>query len=191
MDFLEMDFDPGESEDEEASNVTDRHQQQQEDRCRPQTDEEREPQAAEIHLLDVAAGGVETHDDPILVTTMTSDQNDVNLAAAAIAMLPNDVDDLASQPSNYQSEISDNFDGIYSAPLQSPAEHPVDNFMVRSQSLNSPLARQQFLSRLEPSMVRGESDPGTMLMGGARNKRRHSGEGGILCNSSSSSSGLT
>ena len=41
-------------------------------------------------------------------------------------------------------------------------------------------------------MVRGESDPGGgMGCNGPRNKRRHSGEGGALCHSSSSSSSGT
>jgi hypothetical protein len=109
--------------------------------------------------------------------------------AAAATTFQNEIGSFSAERPNCIVHLDENFDGISSAPLQSPAEHNVENCMVRSQSLNSPIARQQFLARLEPCMVRGESDPGSILVGGPRNKRRHSGEGGVLCHSSSSSSG--
>ncbi len=170
MDFLEMDFDPGES-DEDFVMPPERLRQDFDSHLRPLDDAGR------------AAAVVD------------SDALDTEGAAASPIVLSNFTVEKTERP-NYLAAIeNDTFDGIASAPLQSPAEHIgncnlVDNSlscMVRSQSLNSPLARQQFISRLEPCMVRGESDPGG---GGPRNKRRHSGEGGALCHSSSSSSGI-
>jgi hypothetical protein len=157
MDFLEMDFDPGESDEDFAMPPEQRQQQQ--------------------HQLDIATAVLPQE----IEHTPTDD---------SAATLPNGVEKVPERP-NYLVDVPENFDGISSAPLQSPAEPSIDNCMVRSQSLNSPLARQKFISRLEPCMLRGESDPGGGLVGcsGPRNKRRHSGEGGALCHSSSSSSG--
>ena len=164
MDFLEMDFDPGESDEDFAMPPEQRQQRAQEQQ------------------LDVASSNADIP-HPIEDTPTTD---------GAAAALPNGVENVPERP-NYLVDVPENFDGISSAPLQSPAEHSIDNCMVRSQSLNSPLARQKFISRLEPCMLRGESDPGGGLVGctGPRNKRRHSGEGGALCHSSSSSSGMS
>lgn len=145
MDFLEMDFDPGESDDESGL-----------------------PNKQNNNILQ--AESLQDH------------QSEEEIIDGACAVVSN-VEPKVERPTCLV-EIDDHFDGMASAPLQSPAEQS-SNCMVRSQSLNSPLVRQHFTtSRLEPCMVRGESDPGN----GPRNKRRHSGEGGALCHSSSSSS---
>ena len=175
MDFLEMDFDPGES-DEDFVMPPERQRQDFDSHLRP---------------LDDTGGAAAVVDSDDCIAEGAA-------AAASDIVLSNFTVEKTERPNYLVAIDNDTFDGISSAPLQSPAEHIgssnlVDNnsslsCMVRSQSLNSPLARQQFISRLEPCMVRGESDPGG---GGPRNKRRHSGEGGALCHSSSSSSGMS
>ena len=205
MDFLEMDFDPGDSDDDLAS---ERQQQVQQPAQQPPNSEPHQPVVhAEVepeHLLDFAGGGSDGDNEvsvqPEVTVTLSALSAD---EVAAMSMLSPAENAPMERPKCISFSLADDLDEFFrqvvekeavsSAPLQSPAEHnsAAESCMVRSLSLNSPIARQQFLARLDPCMVRGESDPGSSLVGGARNKRRHSGEGGVLCQSSSSSSGTT
>ena len=100
MDFLEMDFDPGESDEDFC--MPERQLPQPE--YQPEAEQQQQP----------------PQQQPVIV-----DENGT-AAAAAAACLEAQPEVVEPERPSYLVELDDTFDGVSSAPLQSPAEHSND-----------------------------------------------------------------
>ena len=194
-DFLEMDFDPGDSE-AESDVVVDRQQQQQQHEGddlfsfqgsngaappdHSACDDEAENRQRQLLLTAAADSNFERPHELHLQV----DHDHFHNGAGAER---SEEEDNFALPEEFSSQqpaaalLLLNANGMTSAPLQSPAADLASlcATMTRSRSLNSPL-----------SSCPAAASAGADLLGGlgSRNKRRHSGEDGLCASSSSSAS---